>query len=57
MGDEARLKAIDPQEFVDGTFGLPTVRDILAELAKPGRDPRPASSPPASPRAWTTSAT
>ena len=41
MGDEARLKAIDPQEFVDGTFGLPTVRDILAELAKPGRDPRP----------------
>jgi len=41
MGDEARLKTIDPQEFVDGTFGLPTVRDILAELAKPGRDPRP----------------
>ena len=42
MGDEARLKAIDPAAFVDGTFGLPTVRDILAELAKPGRDPRPA---------------
>ena len=41
MGDEARLKALDPQDFVDGTFGLPTVRDILAELAKPGRDPRP----------------
>jgi uncharacterized protein len=41
MGDEARLKAVDPQDFVDGTFGLPTVRDILAELAKPGRDPRP----------------
>jgi len=42
MGDEARLKAVDPEEFVDGRFGLPTVRDILAELAKPGRDPRPA---------------
>jgi protein Tex len=42
MGDEARLKALDPASFVDGTFGLPTVRDILAELAKPGRDPRPA---------------
>jgi uncharacterized protein len=42
MGDEARLKAVDPAAFVDGSFGLPTVRDILAELAKPGRDPRPA---------------
>ncbi len=41
MGDEARLKGLDPRDFVDGTFGLPTVRDILAELAKPGRDPRP----------------
>ena len=41
MGDEARLKALDPRDFVDGTFGLPTVRDILAELAKPGGDPRP----------------
>jgi uncharacterized protein len=34
--------ALDPQDFVDGTFGLPTVRDILSELEKPGRDPRPA---------------
>ncbi|PZQ51548.1 MAG: RNA-binding transcriptional accessory protein [Rhodovulum sulfidophilum] len=41
MGDEARLRAVDPAEFTDATFGLPTVRDILAELAKPGRDPRP----------------
>jgi protein Tex len=41
MGDEARLKALDPAALVDGTFGLPTVHDILAELAKPGRDPRP----------------
>ncbi|MHC6593154.1 Tex family protein [Arthrobacter sp. C152] len=34
--------SLDPRDFVDDTFGLPTVRDILAELDKPGRDPRPA---------------
>ncbi|WP_354172447.1 Tex family protein [Arthrobacter sp. UYEF36] len=34
--------ALDPQDFVDGSFGLPTVQDIIAELEKPGRDPRPA---------------
>jgi len=33
---------LNPQDFVDGTFGLPTVQDIIAELEKPGRDPRPA---------------
>ncbi|WP_393993088.1 Tex family protein [Xanthobacter oligotrophicus] len=41
MGDTAALKALDPRAFVDERFGLPTVRDILAELEKPGRDPRP----------------
>ena len=41
MGDSAALKAVDPRTFVDDRFGLPTVRDILAELEKPGRDPRP----------------
>ncbi|WPE19502.1 Tex family protein [Shinella zoogloeoides] len=41
MGDSAALKALDPKVFVDERFGLPTVRDILAELEKPGRDPRP----------------
>lgn len=41
MGDSAVLKGLDPRTFVDDTFGLPTVRDILAELEKPGRDPRP----------------
>lgn len=41
MGDSAALKAIDPRTFVDERFGLPTVRDIIAELEKPGRDPRP----------------
>jgi len=34
--------ALDPRAFVDGTFGLPTVKDIMSELEKPGRDPRPA---------------
>jgi uncharacterized protein len=41
MGDGAALKRLDPGAFVDDRFGLPTVRDILAELEKPGRDPRP----------------
>ncbi len=41
MGDSATLKALDPRKFIDETFGLPTVKDIIAELEKPGRDPRP----------------
>ncbi|CAN7470959.1 Tex family protein [Pararhizobium sp. LjRoot235] len=41
MGDSAILKSLDPRTFVDERFGLPTVKDILAELEKPGRDPRP----------------
>ncbi len=41
MGDSATLKKVNPAAFVDDKFGLPTVRDILAELEKPGRDPRP----------------
>src|SRR5690606_28297403 len=41
MGDTAALRRMRPEEFVDDTFGLPTVRDILTELEKPGRDPRP----------------
>jgi uncharacterized protein len=41
MGDSAKLRALDPRSFVDERFGLPTVRDIIAELEKPGRDPRP----------------
>jgi uncharacterized protein len=35
------LRALRPEDFVDGTFGVPTVTDILLELEKPGRDPRP----------------
>ena len=41
MGDKAALRKLDPKAFVDDKFGLPTVRDILLELEKPGRDPRP----------------
>jgi uncharacterized protein len=37
----ATLKKLNPSSFTDERFGLPTVRDILAELEKPGRDPRP----------------
>jgi uncharacterized protein len=36
------LRGLRPEQFVDETFGLPTVTDILKELEKPGRDPRPA---------------
>jgi uncharacterized protein len=42
IGNTRTLQSLKPAEFVDETFGLPTVTDILAELDKPGRDPRPA---------------
>lgn len=41
MGDGSALKSVRAEQFVDENFGLPTVRDILSELEKPGRDPRP----------------
>ncbi len=41
IGDSAALKALAPADFADERFGVPTVTDILAELDKPGRDPRP----------------
>ncbi|MGE3275378.1 MAG: Tex family protein [Vicinamibacterales bacterium] len=41
IGQASVIRRLDPAAFVDGQFGLPTVRDILAELEKPGRDPRP----------------
>ncbi len=41
MGQPAVLKGLSPDEFTDEKFGVPTVRDILTELEKPGRDPRP----------------
>jgi uncharacterized protein len=42
IGNTTALRALRPDDFVDATFGLPTVTDILRELEKPGRDPRPA---------------
>jgi protein Tex len=42
IGNTAVLRALRPGDFVGDGFGLPTVTDILAELEKPGRDPRPA---------------
>jgi protein Tex len=41
MAAPSVLRSLSPADFVDDRFGLPTVRDILAELEKPGRDPRP----------------
>ena len=42
IGNAEIVRQLKPQTFVDDTFGLPTVTDILRELEKPGRDPRPA---------------
>ncbi|MGP9790373.1 Tex family protein [Roseinatronobacter sp. NSM] len=41
MAAPSVLRSQEPADFVDDSFGLPTVRDILSELEKPGRDPRP----------------
>ena len=40
VGNASLSQRLTPSEFVDGDFGLPTIKDIIAELAKPGRDPR-----------------
>ena len=44
IGNERSLRALKPADFADERFGIPTVTDILGELEKPGRDPRPAFS-------------
>lgn len=41
LGDSSLLGSINPKDYVDDKFGLPTITDILRELDKPGRDPRP----------------
>ncbi|KRC76332.1 RNA-binding transcriptional accessory protein [Achromobacter sp. Root83] len=41
IGQREALKGVSPSDFTDERFGLPTVKDIFAELEKPGRDPRP----------------
>ena len=52
IGNAPVLRGLQPKAFVDETFGLPTVTDILRELEKPGRDPRPAFKTATSRRAW-----
>ena len=42
IGNATELRKLKPQQFVNENYGLPTVADVLAELEKPGRDPRPA---------------
>ncbi len=41
IGDSSLLKSLAPEKYADGQFGVPTVTDIIKELEKPGRDPRP----------------
>jgi uncharacterized protein len=41
IGDSKLLRSLKPEDFIDEQFGVPTVSDILKELEKPGRDPRP----------------
>jgi uncharacterized protein len=41
IGKTSVLRTLRPEEFADQQFGVPTIKDILAELEKPGRDPRP----------------
>ena len=43
VGNQEMCKKINPEKYVEGDFGLPTINDILKELAKPGRDPRAAA--------------
>ncbi|MDK8755581.1 Tex family protein [Acinetobacter radioresistens] len=41
IGNSEIIRQVDPNQFIDDKFGLPTIQDVLAELEKPGRDPRP----------------
>jgi uncharacterized protein len=41
IGNTPALRQLEPEAFTDAVFGVPTVTDILRELEKPGRDPRP----------------
>ena len=41
IGDSAFLQSLNPKDFITDSFGLPTIKDIISELNKPGRDPRP----------------
>ena len=41
VGQRSVIQKLDPARYTSETFGLPTIQDILKELEKPGRDPRP----------------
>jgi len=41
IGNSSFLRQLNPADYIDETFGIPTVTDIISELEKPGRDPRP----------------
>ncbi|MCM1933998.1 Tex family protein [Acinetobacter radioresistens] len=41
IGNSEIIRQVDPNQFINDKFGLPTIQDVLAELEKPGRDPRP----------------
>ncbi|KTD58289.1 transcriptional accessory protein [Legionella sainthelensi] len=41
IGNKEQLRSVNAEQFVDEQFGLPTIKDVLSELEKPGRDPRP----------------
>ncbi len=41
IGEIIFLRTVNPKDYIDDTFGIPTVKDIIRELEKPGRDPRP----------------
>ncbi len=41
VGNDSIIRSLNPKDFVDDVFGLPTVKDVFSELIKPGRDPRP----------------
>lgn len=41
IGDSQLLRSLDPVKYADDQYGVPTISDILSELEKPGRDPRP----------------
>ena len=55
IGNTPVLRQLEPEAFTDGVFGVPTVTDILRELEKPGRDPRPVSRPQHFAREWRSS--
>ena len=57
VGNTEAVRRLDPRQFVDERVGLPTIADIIAELEKPGRDPRQEFRGRSSPKGFTNSPT